>query len=184
MQAYSHIKSWASCCILGYQSSIPDNPIFCKISSYSVTLCEVPLDKSAWAEIHWIFSSSPESCSLGICMDGTMLAAVTMPTSVCGSRVISLPDKFWSTTATPDPPGINLGGIAWNKYTLTLGGWFHQHMDTLFVSSDFCEPFFYHCLKSRYLHFLGCYYLTLHLVQVKFLITYLGWFWYYGTHIC
>ena len=36
-----------------------------------------------------------------------MLATVTMPTSVCGSRVRFLPDKFQSTTATPDPPGIN-----------------------------------------------------------------------------
>ena len=36
-----------------------------------------------------------------------MLAAVTMPTTVLGSNVKSLPDKFQSTTATPDPPGIN-----------------------------------------------------------------------------
>ena len=34
-----------------------------------------------------------------------MLAVVTMPTS--DSRVTSLPNKFLSTTATPDPPGIN-----------------------------------------------------------------------------
>ena len=37
-----------------------------------------------------------------------MLAAVTVPTSLLGSNVISLPDKFQSTIATPDPPGINL----------------------------------------------------------------------------
>ena len=36
-----------------------------------------------------------------------MLAAVTVPTSVCDSRVISHPDKFLSTTVTPDPPGTN-----------------------------------------------------------------------------
>ena len=36
-----------------------------------------------------------------------MLAVVTMPTSVCGSGVTSLPYKFQSTTATTDPPGIN-----------------------------------------------------------------------------
>ena len=37
-----------------------------------------------------------------------MLAAVTMPTSVLGSNVISHSDKFLSTTATLDPPSINL----------------------------------------------------------------------------
>ena len=36
-----------------------------------------------------------------------MLAAVTVPISVCSSRITSLPDIFQSTTATPDPPGIN-----------------------------------------------------------------------------
>ena len=40
-------------------------------------------------------------------MDGTMLVAVTVPISVHGSRVMSLPDKFLSTTVTPDPPGLN-----------------------------------------------------------------------------
>ena len=35
-----------------------------------------------------------------------MLAAVTVSTSVCSSRVTPLPDKFQITTATPDPPGI------------------------------------------------------------------------------
>ena len=47
MQAYLHIKSQASHCILGSQSSIPDKSIFCKTSSDSVSLCGVPLDKSA-----------------------------------------------------------------------------------------------------------------------------------------
>ena len=36
-----------------------------------------------------------------------MLAAVPMPISVHGSTVMSLPDKFLSTTATPDPPRFN-----------------------------------------------------------------------------
>ena len=36
-----------------------------------------------------------------------MLAAVTGPTSVCDSRVMSLPDKFLSTTVTPHPLSIN-----------------------------------------------------------------------------
>ena len=35
-----------------------------------------------------------------------MLAAVTVPISVCGSRVMSLPDKFLSTTAATDPSGF------------------------------------------------------------------------------
>ena len=36
-----------------------------------------------------------------------MLAAVTVPISVHGSRVTSCPDKFLSTTVTSDPPGFN-----------------------------------------------------------------------------
>ena len=99
MQAYSCIKSQASCCILGSQSSIPDRSIFHKMSS--VSSCQIPSDNSSWADIHCAFSFSSKSFSPGICIDGTMLAVVTMPTSVCGSRLTSLPDKFLSTTATP-----------------------------------------------------------------------------------
>ena len=44
---------------------------------------------------------------LPTCIDGTMLVAVTVPVSVHGSRVMSLPDKFLSATFTPDPPGLN-----------------------------------------------------------------------------
>ena len=36
-----------------------------------------------------------------------MLAVVTIPTSVCGSKVTSLPYRFQRTTVTPDSPGIN-----------------------------------------------------------------------------
>ena len=36
-----------------------------------------------------------------------MLAAVTVPISVHGSRVMSLPDKFLITTVTPDHSGLN-----------------------------------------------------------------------------
>ena len=42
-----------------------------------------------------------------MCIDGTMLAVVTVPTLVCGSRVTSLPNKFLCATAAPDPAGIN-----------------------------------------------------------------------------
>ena len=41
------------------------------------------------------------------CIDGTMLVAVTVPISVYGSRVMSLSDKFLTTTVTPVPPGLN-----------------------------------------------------------------------------
>ena len=36
-----------------------------------------------------------------------MLAAVAIPTSVCGSKVTSLPDRFQRTTVTPGSSGIN-----------------------------------------------------------------------------
>ena len=38
-----------------------------------------------------------------------MLGAMTVPISVHSSRVMSLPDKFLSTTVTPDPPGLKSG---------------------------------------------------------------------------
>ena len=108
MQAYSRIRSWASCCIIGSQSAIPNKSIFWNISSGSVSSCWIfPSDKSSWADLHCMFSCSFSSCLLGIYIDGTMLAAVTMPTSVWGSKIISVPDKFQNITATPDPPGIN-----------------------------------------------------------------------------
>ena len=50
-----------------------------------------------------------------------MLAVVTVPTSVCGSRITSLPDKFQSTTATPDPPGINLEVLPGTNLLVHLG---------------------------------------------------------------
>ena len=36
-----------------------------------------------------------------------MLVVVTVLISVCGFRVMSLPDKFLSATVTPDLPGLN-----------------------------------------------------------------------------
>ena len=51
-----------------------------------------------------------------------MLAAVTIPTSVCGSRVTTLPGKFLSTTVTPDPLGINLEVLPEMNILLHLGG--------------------------------------------------------------
>ena len=67
--------------------------------------------------------------SLPTCIDGTMLAGVTVPISVCGSRVTSHPDIFLSTTVTSDPPGfysevfprtntiVQLGEGSTNTYT-------------------------------------------------------------------
>ena len=53
----------------------------------------------------FLFSSKSEP--LPTCIDGTMLAAVTVPISVHGSKVMSLPDKFLSTTVTSDLQGLN-----------------------------------------------------------------------------
>ena len=50
-----------------------------------------------------------------------MLAAVTVPTSMCGFRITSLPDKFQSTTSTPDPPGINLEVLPGTNILTHLG---------------------------------------------------------------
>ena len=36
-----------------------------------------------------------------------MLTVVTVPISVHDSKVMSFPDKFLSTTVTPDPPGLS-----------------------------------------------------------------------------
>ena len=76
IQAYSRIRSQAACCTLGSQSSIPDKSTFCKISSVSVSSCWISLDKSTWADLHCNFSFSVKSCLSGICIEGTMLAAV------------------------------------------------------------------------------------------------------------
>ena len=185
MQAYSHIKFQASCYILGSHSSVPDKSIFCKISSGSVTLCEVPSDRSAWTDIHYIFSFSAISGSLGICIDGTMLAVVTIPASVCGSEVTSLPDKFLSTTVTPESPGINseVFPVTNTPIHLEVGStntWTPFWSHVTFV----CEPFCDNSLKSGYFHFLGYYQLAFYLFQVKFLIIYLWYLWYDGNHIC
>ena len=50
-----------------------------------------------------------------------MLAMMTRPISVCGSKVTYLPDKFLSTTATPDPPGINSEVLPGTNILLHLG---------------------------------------------------------------
>ena len=50
-----------------------------------------------------------------------MLAVVTVPTLVYGSRVTSLPDTFLSTTATPGPPGINSEVLPGTNILLHLG---------------------------------------------------------------
>ena len=50
-----------------------------------------------------------------------MLAVVTMPTSVWRSNVIALPDKFQSTTATPDPLGINSEVLLGTNILMQLG---------------------------------------------------------------
>ena len=174
------MRSQADCSTLGSQSSIPDKSTFCKISSGSVSSCWISSDKFACTDIHCTFSFSLKSCLSGICIDGTMLAAVTMPTLVLGSNVISLPDKFLRTTATPDPPGINLEVLPGTNILVHLGDGSTNNMDMLLVSSNFCEPSCYHCLKSRNYHFLGCYYFTFHLVQIKFLVTHLWWCWWYS----
>ena len=58
---------------------------------------------------------------------------VTLPTSVCSSKVISLPHKFLSNTVTPDSPGINLEVFPEKDTLIHMGRWFHQHMDMLLV---------------------------------------------------
>ena len=68
-----------------------------------------------------------------------MLAVVIMPTSVCGSRVTSLQDKFQSTTATLDPPGINFKVLAGMNILVQLGDgstntWTHFWCQVTFVS--------------------------------------------------
>ena len=50
-----------------------------------------------------------------------MLAAMTVPTLVCGLRITSLPDIFQSTTSTPDPPGINSEVLSGTNILVQLG---------------------------------------------------------------
>ena len=62
-----------------------------------------------------------------------MLAAVTMLTSVLGSNVTSLPDKFQSTAAAPDPPGINSKVLQLRDGSSNT--WTHFWCPVTFVSS-------------------------------------------------
>ena len=139
MQAYSCIKSGASCCISGSQPSIPDRSIFCKMSS--VSSCQTPSDNLTWADIHCTFLFSLKSCSSGICIDGTMLAVVTVTTSVCGSRVTSLPDKFLSTPATPDLLGINSEVLAGMNILFHLGDGSTNTWTCFWCPVTFVSPF-------------------------------------------
>ena len=68
-----------------------------------------------------------------------MIPAVTMPTSVCESRVTSLHDKFLSTMATPDPPGINSEVLPGTNVLIHSGDgstntWTHFWCPATFVS--------------------------------------------------
>ena len=121
IQAYSHIRLWAFCCTVG--PNLQSMTSQCSgVSSGSVPSCILsPSDNSTWADLHWTSSFSFKSCLSGICTDGTMLAAVTMPPSVWGYKIISLPDKFWSTTTTLDSPGINSEVLPGMNIILHLG---------------------------------------------------------------
>ena len=70
-----------------------------------------------------------------------MLAAVTMPTSVWGSRVISLPDKFLSTTAIPDPPGVNSEVLAGMNTPLQFGDSSTSTWTCFWCPVTFVSPF-------------------------------------------
>ena len=68
-----------------------------------------------------------------------MLAVVTMSISVQSSNVTSLPDKFLSITATPDPPGINLEVLPGTNILIHLGDgstntWTYYWYPVTFVS--------------------------------------------------
>ena len=50
-----------------------------------------------------------------------MLTVVTMITTVCDSKVTSLPVKFLSTTATPNHPGISSEVLPGTNTLIHLG---------------------------------------------------------------
>ena len=107
---------------MGSQSAIPTSPFSAIYPVGLFLLVEFPLLINLLEQTYSVLSHflSNPVYQVSVLME-TMLAAVTMPTSVWGSKVISLADKFQSTTATPDPPGINLEVMTGTNIFLHLG---------------------------------------------------------------